>query len=1018
MMRRLGFWLAVLVAAACGTKSPSSGAAGSGSAAGSATAATSADPGGAQGTSGGSGAGGAGSAGAVATAIDPEPVPSPDDATLGANIALAALGGRVIAPVEAPDRDHAWRQSNLLDGFPLVRGFGAIEVSHGWAPEAGELPAELVFAFRGDAVATIAAVVVDTSSNDNLGRPEAIPKSIDVQASTTSPTEGFTTLATLTPTEEAGEVVARFAPTAAKYVRLVVTATYGGGAPQLGEVQIYESAGAPSIVAAPANLLLPALGGSLVRFTSQDRDGLAAQLVDGIVDERSGWSSPAGDVGAPAALPQELTFAFRNHRAAYIDHLELEPTSGGPFYGGPLPNVSTWAKTIEIQTSDTSPWDGFTTRQVLAVPTDGKRIDVPIGASFRFLRLRVLENHGAATVTLGEVRAIEGAPPGGRSLLAGRDIAVERLASSALGAGQETAARREREPNNAQKEADPIDAPAPIGGAMTPASDRDVFRVTGAPGPGKQTLTVALEGRPAIRTRVTVIDTAGTTRFELDPARITGPTTRFSVVTDPGDLFVQVVQPTAAQVLVWDSSGSMERRVADLDAALHAYLDGIEPADRVQLVRFDDTIDVLMKDFSGDKAALTAALKDKVYADGGTSIYDAIGTALDVMNKAAGSRAIVMMTDGEDTTSQMDPSVFWRRLDAGRLRLYAIGLGNGLRNYVARAGATAERVLADAALSTGGRYLFVADSKKLGALYADIAAELRAPATYALAASVTSGNGTLRVTSTGDRLAVPMRVELVLDASGSMKRKVTGGTMMDAAKSVLTDVVARLPASATVALRVYGHRTPEKRAGACEDSELVVPFGPLDRKKLGATIKKVKALGTTPIAHSITAAGEDLKDAKGPAMLIVVTDGKEECGGDPAAAAAALRAQGLDVTVNVVGFSLTDPADREAMTKVAGAGGGRFFDAQGEAGLRAAIDEAMAVPYTVVDATGVVVARGIVGADPIAAPTGELTVRIDGAATPVVIDHVVVEAGKPTTVTLHRDGNEVGARISAPGGTL
>jgi len=1010
-----------LAVSGCGTRSASPAGAGSGSA----VTAGSGSAGATQSATAGDGS----AAGSAAVADrgpvqsgESAPVQPADSASLGANLALAALGGRVVSPAEPADRDPAWKVANLIDGFPVIRGVGAIASSFGWMPdaEAPAFPYELVFGFHADREAMIAAVVVDTASNDNVAGPAGVPKDVEVWGSTTSSTAGFTRIATATLPAAAGETVIRFAPVRAKRIKLVLASSYDAGVrPQLGEVQIYEAAGAPSIVADVAkNLLLPALGGSLVRFTSQDRDGEAYRLIDGEVSERTGWSSLAGDAGTSARFPQELAFAVRDHRAAFVDRVVIEPTSGLAYYAGGTgaPNTATWARTIEVQASEVSPWEGFQTLQVVSVGTDGKAITVPVARSLRFLRLRILDNHGGDRTTLGEVRAFEGAPPGGRSILAGRAVAIARVAASKLAPGGETSARREREPNNSRAEADRLDSPAAVGGALTPAGDRDVFVVPGsAATAGKQTLTVALEGRPAIRTQVKVVDAAGTTRYELDPARLSGPTARFSVVTDPGDLVLQVVQPPAAQVVIWDSSGSMEPRVADLDAALHAYLGQLAPGDRVQLIRFDDTIEPLMKDFSADKAALLAALKDKVYANGGTSIYDAIGTGLDALRPITGDRAIVMLTDGEDTTSALDPSAFWAALDHARIRLYAIGLGNGLRNFVVRAGATAERVLADAALATGGRYLFVADSTKLAGLYAEIGNELHAPASYAIAARVATGNGTIAVTSVGDQLAVPLRVELVLDASGSMRRKAGTGSMMDAAKAVLTDLVARMPATAQVALRVYGHRTPEGRPDACQDSELVVPFGPLRRAQLAATIKKVAALGTTPIAYSLTAAGDDLKDVKGPAMLIIVTDGKEECGGDPVAAVAALRTAGLDVTLNIVGFSLTDPADRDAMTKVAAAGGGRFFDAQGAAGLKAAVDQAMAVPYTVADATGAVVARGRVGGPAVAAPAGELAIRIDTAATPVVIEHVVVEAGVPTTVELDKDGDSVGARIGAPG---
>lgn len=1012
-MQPIAWILAVLAVAACGQRAdkPTPGSAtSSGSSDGSGGAAA-----------GGSAAAGArdgavadgGSGGGAPVNASPEPTPAPEDLTLGANIALAALGGHVVSPAEAADPQ--WRVSNLLDGFPVIRGVGPIASSLGWAAEHEALaPVAIVIGFREDREATIAAAVIDSASSGNLSGPGAIPKEVELLVSTTSATDGFTRVATATLPAAAGETMLRFPPTKARWVKLAIASTHGAAPPQLGELQIYEAAEAASIVAdVEKNLLLPALGGSLVRFTSQERDHLAVELIDGVVSDSVGWQSSAGPIGSAAHLPQEFTFAFRDHRAAHLDRLVIDPTSGSRWYVGPKPNVSTWAKSIEILSSDDSPWDGFETVKLIEVPREAGPITVPLGRAVRYLKLRILENNGEGNTTLGEVSAFERAAPGERSLVAGRARPIDRLQAAAT-MGKETWARREREPNDSQKEADRVEAPTPIGGELSAATDRDVFVVPGA-ATGGQALTVSLEGRPSIRTRVTVMDSKFATKYVLDPSRTRGTRARFSVVHGGGDLYLQVLQPPSAQVVIWDTSGSMVHRVADLDLALRDYLGKIQPTDRVQLIRFDDGTEVLLKDFTGQRAQLLGALEGKVYADSGTSIFDALKAGVALLDKVEGSRAIVMMTDGEDTTSKAEPTELWAALDHGRARLYTIGLGDGLRNFVARAGSTAERLLADAALSTGGRYAYIAKSSELARLYAEIGAELHAPATYAIAATTSTATGRLVVKAVGDRLAVPPRVELVLDASGSMKRKLGGQTMMEAARRVLTDVIARLPAQAQVALRVYGHRKPDKAAGACEDTELLVPFGALDRKRLTARIKAIKPRGTTPIAFSIAAAGADLRDAKGPAVLLLVTDGKEECGGDPAAAVAALRAAGLDVTLSIVGFGLTDAAERDAMAKVATLGGGSFHDAQDEASLGAAIDRAMAVPFEALDATGAVVGRGAIGGEPILVPQGALTIRIASSGAPVVIDQVEIAADKLTQVELKKSGDEIDVNILAPG---
>ena len=947
----------------------------------------------------------------AAISASPFEAATPDDATLGANVALAVLGGRVVQAGEADD--PAWRAANLIDGFPVIIGMSL--VSKGWQAASPAFPQEVVLGFHKDRQATIRTVVVDTASEGNLIDPAAVPKDVELFASTTSATAGFTSVARATLPAAAGETALRFAPVAAKWVRLVIASTHGGAPPQLGEIAVYEASATASIVAdIPKNLLLPALGGNIVRFTSQAADMFAAELVDGITSDVGGWSSQPGRPEAPVQLPQEITFAFRGQQAAVIDRVVIDPTSGMLFYSGPKPNVTTWARTVELMGSD-RPRDGFVSLAMVTIAPVARPVVVPIGKTLRFLKLRVLEVNGGDRVTLGEVQAFEAPAADGRSLVMGRRGIVAHAGAATGKTGTESATRREREPNDTPAQADPI-GDATVGGIAS-ETDRDVFAVAGAATAtgGRQTLTVGLEGLPAIRTRATVRDAAGATVATIDPSQLTtGTRTRFSVLAPPGPLTVELAQPPGAQVVIWDTSGSMEKSVADLDAALRQYLAGTKANDRVQLIRFDDTIEVLMKEFSNQPQALLAALADKVYADGGTAIYDAVARGLEQLSSVAGNRAIVLMTDGADTSSTLDPAALWSALDSGRTRVFAVGLGTGVRTYVARAGTTAERVLADMAEQTGGRYTYLAGSAQLKPLYAAIAEELRAPATYAISARTSAATGMLSVASKGEPIAVPPRVELVLDASGSMKRAIGGRPMMEIAKAALVDVVARLPAGTSVALRVYGHRVREKQPGDCEDSNLEVPFGPLDRKRLTDSIRRVRALGTTPIAYSIRQAGEDLRESPGPAILIVVTDGREECKGDPAAEVEKLRASGLDVTLNIVGFGLTDPGDRAAMVAVAGAGKGSYYDAADEAALRAAIDRALAVPYTVVDVAGAVVARGVVGGAPIAVPEGEFSVRLESAGAPVVIEHVPIAAGKASAVELTKDADRVVARIVAP----
>jgi hypothetical protein len=185
--------------------------------------------------------------------------------------------------------------------------------------------------------------------------------------------------------------------------------------------------------------------------------------------------------------------------------------------------------------------------------------------------------------------------------------------------------------------------------------------------------------------------------------------------------------------------------------------------------------------------------------------------------------------------------------------------------------------------------------------------------------------------SAGALAATPLlgaRVEIVLDASGSMRGSAGGTSKMEAAKQAVRTTVEALDASAVVALRLYGHRLPsEPKEPSCADTELVIPFGPLDRGRFIAAVEAARPLGQTPLAHSLQQAAADFGDLGDElAAVILVSDGEESCGGDPAAVACAFAERGLELTVHTVGFDV-DAAARAQLQAIAQCTGGEYRDA-------------------------------------------------------------------------------------------
>jgi hypothetical protein len=169
-------------------------------------------------------------------------------------------------------------------------------------------------------------------------------------------------------------------------------------------------------------------------------------------------------------------------------------------------------------------------------------------------------------------------------------------------------------------------------------------------------------------------------------------------------------------------------------------------------------------------------------------------------------------------------------------------------------------------------------------------------------------------------------VLLILDSSGSMNARLPNGeTRIAVAQRAIKGVAGFIPAKAQVSLRLYGAQSPARDKN-CQDSTLAVPFAAAESNgtAITSTVDRTKAQGYTPIALSLQqAAGDFPADAK-DRVIVLVSDGKETCQGDPVVAAKALAGKGI--TVHTVGF-IVDTAARGQLQSIARITGGSYFDA-------------------------------------------------------------------------------------------
>lgn len=212
--------------------------------------------------------------------------------------------------------------------------------------------------------------------------------------------------------------------------------------------------------------------------------------------------------------------------------------------------------------------------------------------------------------------------------------------------------------------------------------------------------------------------------------------------------------------------------------------------------------------------------------------------------------------------------------------------------------------------------------------------EARGAATEAVPTSQASSAATETVPTTQasaqpivQRDALPPML-LILDSSGSMLLDDgTGQPKIAAAKSALNSLVDALPDGAQVGLRVYGHRYPNTdKANGCQDTQLIAPIDPLNKSDMKNKINSFEAKGYTPISLSLEEGFKDLP-AEGKRVMVLVSDGEETCDRDPCQVAAGLKAQGVDLVVEPVGFQVDDKT-RAQLQCIADKTGGTYRDAK------------------------------------------------------------------------------------------
>ena len=175
--------------------------------------------------------------------------------------------------------------------------------------------------------------------------------------------------------------------------------------------------------------------------------------------------------------------------------------------------------------------------------------------------------------------------------------------------------------------------------------------------------------------------------------------------------------PIHAGVLL-DSSTSMEAELEQAVAGALRFFEGvIRPRDRAAVIVFND-LPTLVVPFTNNREVLAGGLAN-IVADGETALHDSLVYALYYFAGVKGKRALILLSDGEDSSSRHsfdDALAFARR---SGVAIYAIALDLGPKDLIVR------RQLQRLARETGGDFFGITSAAELASIYSTIEEELR-----------------------------------------------------------------------------------------------------------------------------------------------------------------------------------------------------------------------------------------------------------------------------------------------------
>ena len=242
-------------------------------------------------------------------------------------------------------------------------------------------------------------------------------------------------------------------------------------------------------------------------------------------------------------------------------------------------------------------------------------------------------------------------------------------------------------------------------------------------------------------------------------------------VEQPITDFLAIEEPAQTVLLVESGPAVYLLQGVHLQAA-RAFLAGLSPDDRVAVVKYDASPQLLL-DFTTDKNSVTVAFDGLSFnlGFGSLNLSASLAKVLDSLGSTPGKKTIVLLSTGVDTSGPAEIQALLRRLATSDVRILAVSLSGNLRNpepggkkktppskaaLAAQQFAEADELLRQISERTGGQAFFPSTTQELAAAFAQVAQVVRHEFSLAFAPPFADGKvHSLEVRVNPDGVAAP-----------------------------------------------------------------------------------------------------------------------------------------------------------------------------------------------------------------------------------------------------------------------